>query len=316
MKSAQFSDRRPATLARFILASLLLLSLAAVFLWSGWTKIRHLEPFSWNFIDVLPVNGLTASVLARLTIGLEWLIGGCLIAQVFPRATFRLTLAVLVMFCLYLGFVIATRGNSGDCGCFGGEVEMTPLAAILKNVLMIAALVLARWIHPYSGYKGQFYPAMLIAVAAFTAPFIMEPVYISTASKTIHEPIDLTALYDGNAEPVPTVDLRNGKHVVCYFSTTCPHCKTTAVKLQELYQRYPELPLYMILNGNDKLQREFLSETNASAIPHSLMRNTPAFSKMAGPFVPTILWINNSVTERKSHFDELEPGAIKAWLRN
>lgn len=315
MKTAHFTDLRPATIARFIIASLLLLSLAAVFLWSGWTKIIHLEPFSWNFIDILPVNGVTASVLAHLMIGLEWMIGGWLAVQVFSRATFRITLGVLLAFCAYLALTIATRGNAGDCGCFGGEVQMTPLAAILKNILMICALMLARWIHPYEDYKGQVYPAILIAVASFTLPFVLEPLYISAASKTIHERVDLGALYDGNAEPMPAVDLRKGKHVVCFFSTTCSHCKKTAVKLLSLYERYPELPVYMVLNGNDTLQREFLSETGASAIPHSLMRNTPAFSKMAGPFVPTILWINDGVTERKSHYDELEPGAIKQWLR-
>jgi uncharacterized membrane protein YphA (DoxX/SURF4 family) len=315
MKTAHFTDRRPATIIRFIIGSLLLLSLAAVFLWSGWTKIQSLEPFTWSFIDILPLGMTGAGILARIMIGLEWLIGGWLIAQVYSGITYRSTIAVLLLFCAYLGLLIYQQGNTGNCGCFGEWAYMKPMAAIWKNLIMIAALLLAWWVHPYNGYKGQMYPAVLLAVAAMTAPFLIEPVYISASSKPVREPMELTPLYDGLAQPVPKVDLRKGKHVVCYFSTTCPHCKKGAYLLQILHRRYPELPVYMVLNGNDTLEHEFLEETKSATVPHSLMRSTPAFSKMAGPYVPTILWLNNSVAERKTYYTELEPGAIKEWLK-
>ncbi len=314
MKTAHFTDRRPATIIRFILGSLLLLSLAAVFLWSGWTKIDSLEPFTWSFVDILPVGITTAGVLARLMIGLEWLIGGWLLAQVYTKITYTGTLAVLLLFCGYLGLLILQQGNTGNCGCFGEWLYMKPMAAIWKNLVMMAVVLLAWWIHPYKGYKWQPYPAALIAVAAFTLPFVLEPVYISSGSRPVHEAMNLDALYDGSAEPAPPIDLRKGKHVVCYFSTTCPHCKKGAYLLQILHRRYPELPVYMVLNGNDTLEREFLAETKSAAVPHSLMRSTPAFSRMAGPYVPTILWLNNSVAERKTYYTELEPGAIRKWL--
>jgi hypothetical protein len=192
---------------------------------------------------------------------------------------------------------------------------MTPMSAIWKNLVMIGVLLIAWWVHPYSGYKGQIYPAMVLGVAAFTLPFIFQPVYVGSGTKPKHDAIRLDGLYDGHAVPAPAVDLRRGKHVVCYFSTTCPHCKKGAYLLQILHRRYPELPVYMVLNGNDTLQRAFLDETKSASVPHSLMRSTPAFSEMAGQYVPTILWLNNSVAERKSYYTELEPGAIRKWMQ-
>jgi len=36
---------------------------------------------------------------------------------------------------------------------------------------------------------------------------------------------------------------------------------------------------------------------------------------MAGPYVPAIYWINNSVIEKKSNYFQLDPKYMRDWLK-
>jgi hypothetical protein len=156
--------------------------------------------------------------------------------------------------------------------------------------------------------------ALALAVAAFSLPFVLHPVYVRGSAKAVHEPVNLNPLYE-YGHPRPAADLKAGKHIVCFFSTTCPHCIKGAYLLQILHRRYPELPVFMALNGTEALEKSFLEESKAGGVPHTRLENTPAFSSMAGQYVPAIYWVNNGVIERKTYYTELEPAAIKAWLK-
>src|SRR5690606_37920104 len=88
---------------------LLLLSLAAVFILSGWSKLQTIEPFAWSFIDILPVNVVAAGIIARLFIGLEWLIAAWLLAHLYLRRfTYPAAAGLLVLLSAYLAGLIIT----------------------------------------------------------------------------------------------------------------------------------------------------------------------------------------------------------------
>jgi len=294
---------------------LLLLALAAVFFISGWTKLLSLEPFTWSFIDILPIGITAASIIARLFIGLEWMLGAWLIAHLFLRSiTYKATILFLLVLSVYLILLIMQQGNTGNCGCFGQWIYMKPLAAIWKNLILIAVLVLLWFIYPGKAYSAQWYIGLLVTMFAFALPFVIEPVRIHGEEKSIHTQIDLSPIFLQGI-PKPDIDLKEGKHIICYFSTTCPHCKKAAYFVQTMHRRYPELPLFMVLNGTDALEKSFLNETKSAEVPHTLMTNTPAFSTMAGKYVPTILWVNNSVAEKECYYTELDPGRVRKWLQ-
>lgn len=300
---------------RLILGLLLTLGLAAVFIYSALSKVYSLEPFSWSFMDILPVGLTTAGILARIFIGFELLLGAFLLAHLFlKRFTFKATLAFLGLMSLYLIFLLIKEGNQGSCGCFGEWIYMKPLESLIKNIVMMGAVAALMYLYPARGLSKAYYLAAFLATASFVTPFVMEPVAIYGSGEKANEPIDLSPLYQGQASPAPQVDLRQGKHIVAYFSLTCPHCKKAAYLLQIMHRQYPELPLYMVLNGNSALLQEFFEETKSKALPHSFMADLNAFKSMAGEYVPSIYWINNSVIERKTYFTEINPGEVKKWL--
>lgn len=309
--------RKPAAYYfRFILGLLLTLGLAAVFIYSALSKVYSLEPFSWSFMDLMPVGITTAGILARIFIGFEFLLGAFILTHLFLKSfTYKATLAFLGIMSLYLLFLLIKEGNNGSCGCFGEWIYMNPLQSLFKNIGMMALVVALLYFYPTRGLPGKaYYLAAFLATASFVTPFVLEPVAIYGSGEKVQQAIDLNPLYNGAAQPVPAQDLRKGKHIVAYFSLTCPHCKKGAYLLQIMHRQYPELPLFMVLNGNPDLLQEFFKETKSESLPHTFMNDLEAFKSMAGEYVPSIYWINNSVIERKTYFTEINPATVKKWL--
>ena len=121
---------------------LLSISIGLLFIVSAATKIYPMEPFEYQFVDIGVASWKTAPYMARFFIGLEFFLGMLLILNISLRKfTLKFAVALLVFFCIYLTYKIIIEGNTGNCGCFGEAVKMTPLQGILKNVALIATCI-------------------------------------------------------------------------------------------------------------------------------------------------------------------------------
>ncbi len=291
---------------------ILLLILAAVFFFSAISKLYSVETFEWTFMD-MGINNMTiASVIAHLFIGLEFVIGAFLLFHIYlKQVTYPATIAMLLILTGYLVILVIQQGNNGSCGCFGDWLYMKPMAAIWKNIAMIAAVVLLIYIYPIRPYKNQESVAALLGMVALVVPFIIAPMNVSNRPESVNQPIDLTPLYADSVKPA--TELRTGKHIVAFMSLTCPHCRKAAYLLQSISRNNPSLPIYLVLSGNPDNEAEFYKETHSAALPHILMRNAEGFISMAGASVPAIYWINNSVVEKKSNYYQLNPGTMIEW---
>lgn len=294
---------------------LILLCLSAVFLFSAYSKLMSIEPFEWTFIDIGAPGITSAAILARVFIGLEALIGFFLLFHIYLKAaTYPITIGMLVLLTIYLVLLIAKQGNSGNCGCFGNWIYMSPMQAIWKNLAMIAATVLLIFIYPVKPYKGQEWIAACIGMAALVLPMVLNPLNIDNLPKKVNRPIAMELLYTGEKQPY--VDLRKGKHIVAFMSLTCPHCKKAAYFLQIIKRKHRDIPIFMVLSGHPSQKKAFFEETHAEGVPHLLTDDTAAFGELAGEYVPAIYWINNSQVERESNYYQLDPAAMKQWLNN
>jgi len=171
---------------------------------------------------------------------------------------------------------------------------------------MMAATLILYYIYPVRPYKQQMLVAATVVMAALAIPFILQPIYRASDTELVHESIDLQSIYTAG-KPVPSIDLRKGKQIIAFMSLTCPHCRKAAYLLQILHRQYPDMPFYMVLSGSPKNEQPFFNETKSIQVPHSIMTDIPAFTAMAGEYVPAIFWIKNSMIE-------LEPGDILQWM--
>ncbi len=335
MDSEQIQVKNVYFYIKRILGIILLISLACVFFYSAYTKSgikfqgfkivpnqNAFDNFHWTFLDLGINNILVSGIIARLMIGLEILLGFFLLSHIYLKAfTYKAIIAVLTIFIIYLIILLIKQGNNGNCGCFGNEIAMKPMAAIWKNVIMIAAVVLLYFIYPIKPYKHQEWLCFPIASVALSLPFLFNHVYTETGPEKCGNPINMELLY--RYSPAPTEDLRTGKHIVSFMSLTCPHCKKAAYLLQVIKHEHPEIPIFMVLNGNEIFQKQFFDETHAQNLPYILYKHSPEFDTLldAGLLkgetsgVPAIYWINNNVIEYKSTYYELDPTHILSWLK-
>lgn len=306
---------------KFLIGAGLSILLGTVFLFSAYTKLYPIEPFEYTFVDIGIASWQTSPFVARLLIGLEFFCGALLILNFkLRRITIPLVSALLILFCVYLIAVIEIRGDKGNCGCFGEFISMTPLQAVLKNVglLVVCGLIYFLTVpfpYPFPRVIGGL--SFLISIAL---PFILNTVDMENSKNLLPESVDyrlpLELLYESknpNNKP-PAIDLRHGKYIIAYLSLTCPHCKVAAQKIYVLHKQNPRLPFYLVLNGKKELYEPYIANYRLTDIPHELFLGPEEYIKMSGTELPQILWVDNSVVEKKGGYAQLTDRGIEAWL--
>lgn len=306
-----------------IIAILLSISLGLIFIYSGYTKlVPVIETFEFTFVDIEIANWYSAPVIARLLIGLEFFLGFLLIINYnLKKFTLPFTIGLLLFFIIYLSIQIAITGNHGNCGCFGEHLKMTPLEAIIKNVVMIAVGLLIYFL--FDGWKIKFNKLLLsfISVTAVLMPFIFNPIDYSYTSNNLDEeinyPLELNLLYtpeDTSKVEIPKIDLRIGKHVLAFMSLTCPHCRIAAKKFRIIKKNNPEIPIFFILNGDKSKHKEFIDDTHADNIPFSFCLGK-TFVYLAGTTLPRIYFLDKGILVKKVDYYELNQYNIEEWLK-
>jgi uncharacterized membrane protein YphA (DoxX/SURF4 family) len=306
-----------------IIAILISVFLGSIFIYSGYTKlVPVIEIFEFTFVDIGIANWYAAPIIARLLIGLEFFIGLLLIMNYnLKKFTLPFTIGLLLFFIVYLIIQISTSGNTGNCGCFGEHHKMTPLQAIIKNIIMIAGALLVFFL--YEGWKIKFNKLLLslVGTTALFAPFIINPVDYAYTSNNLDEkinyPLELNLLFepeDTSKVEIPKTDLRIGKHVIAFMSLTCPHCRIAAKKFRIIKKNNPQLPIYFILNGEKTKYKDFIEDTHSDNIPSSYCLGK-TFINLAGTNLPRIYYLDNSILVKKVDYYELSQYNIEEWLK-
>lgn len=208
--------------------------ISALFLVSAYAKVYH-EPSAYFSITTFEQKQLVplgfdsslAAFFSRTLIALEFTLG-ILIMLPFQlkRVVIPITIGILAFFSIHLGIQIYLTGNAGNCGCFGALIEMTPLEAIIKNVLAIGLLVILYFLQKSNQFVKNdlwfFSPVFYLFLALL---FIYIPIKKSPEKK-ISEFSDV----------VPSVD--DGKVLLCFFAAGCDHCRSTLRSLDSLNSIY------------------------------------------------------------------------------
>lgn len=309
-----FYQHKTPNFLKKILGLILLLIIAAVFLFSGISKLFAFEQLLWNIMDVGITNMLVAGIIARLLIAAELVIGCFLLLHLYLRKiTYPAVIGFLMFFTIYLLFLINTQGNSGNCGCFGDAYKMTPLEGVLKNVLLLGLTAIAWHLYPSKPNKNGIFFALFAVILGIMTPFVAIPLNSQNDPEVTEESINLAAIYQ-QPNP-PKIDLTKGKHIVAFMSLSCPHCKKAAFLFHIIHKQHPEIPILMVLAGSDQYEKEFFEETKAAAVPHVRFKDMDAFMQYAHEGVPAIFYINNSIIERKANYFQLDPAYMQKWLQ-
>ena len=123
-----------------------------------------------------------APYFSRFIIAAEFSIG---IAILQPHYLKRFVIPVasllLFIFCVQLSYDIITKGASaGNCGCFGELIPMTPLQALIKNIIAIGLLVYLYILQAKDAGGQKFTYLLLIFTSISMFMFAGAPVQFAT----------------------------------------------------------------------------------------------------------------------------------------
>lgn len=290
--------------------------ISGLFLLSAFAKIYPDPSFyfsitAFEFKQLVPMGFSmeTAVYFSRIIIGIEFAIG---ILLLFPynikKIIIPATILMLAVFSIHLIIEILTGGNQGNCGCFGALLPMTPLQALIKNLLSIGLLTLI--LYKFSNElveKNNILITTNITTLCILALFMLIPIQKKTTvspspsgytedttivkDSFIVKPItdstkkDDTVIKDTKKKIIvvagpkkvksiyskyfPKID--DGKKILCFFAPTCDHCMATAKELTELKKADPNFP---------DIQMIFMDEA---------AEEIPKFFKFAGAEYPSLV---------------------------
>ena len=286
----------------------------AIFIFSAYAKLYPIELFEYTFVDLGVADFGGAPLVARIFIGLEFAFGLSLLLSIYGHRQWILkaNLVFLLVLSAYLLYLWIFKGNDRNCGCFGQMLDLSPAESLLKNLLLIAGMLML-WIF-HDGWNPRFssYLLWLISVISFSTPFIINPIG-PVHSFSDKDQIGRTLVLDSASVQVKN-ELMNGKDLVAFLSLTCSHCRIGAYKLHIIREKHPEWPIFFILNGADKHLKDFYRETYAEDIPSAMMTVKQGFLANSGPAVPAIFFIENGIIKRRVNYIDLSEDSLSVWF--
>lgn len=307
-------------LFKTISLSILALLTGALFIYSAYTKIYSLESFErfqYTIVEYVHLPWWLAVHCSRLLTGMEGALGILIAAHMFGKRKWILSIAIwlLVAFSIYLVYLWAAVGNDINCGCFGDKIWMSPASSLVKNLMMIAVIFIIKRFHTGFSFKWTKWVVPILFVGITASTYIIFPLPSTQPDwlKKDKYEIDLSALYAPGKTDVPKTDLKKGKHVIAFFSLTCPHCKMAAYKMHVMKKKNPSLPFHIVYAGKSKYMKDFWKDTQAQSMPHTRL-SADDFTNIAGFSWPAIFLVNDGWVEGQTNYVSMNQAEIEKWL--
>lgn len=306
------------------IAWILRIVVALLFLVSAVAKLYPSPYFAISTFEVKQLYPMgfseeLARYFSRTLIGIEFALGVLLLQKNFLRTlVVPATFLLLLVFVVHLTIQTYVFGNGGNCGCFGELLPMTPVEAIIKNIVAMGLLAWLFLLLPKTGEKSHNGWVLSSGLLAFILMVFMlapmQPVSqpletnIPVATDTIATPetpdttatpaVEAVAKVDTAkvekpkvvAEPSPKrsgyasyfADADKGKTTLCFFVPGCDHCRDAAKELTEMKRRNKNAPKIEILFMNEEAEKipEFFAYAGAS-YPYKIIEIIP-FWKLLG----------------------------------
>jgi len=294
--------------------------LGIVFIISAWSKYYPVEPFEFAIVKTGFIGWKASLIVARVIIAIEFTLGVLLLFSYRLKSTSKIVAAVLIIFTLQLIWSIINQGNTGDCGCFGELLPMTPLQAIIKNIVLLIAAIYLSFSKLESTFPFKRFGLFLLCFF-LTFIFALDPVDYTYSKTYLDKPfenfeLNVDTVYETQIHEkigIPKIDIRDQKLILAFLSSTCSHCKIAAKKLAVIHQMNPKIPFYFFINGNDEDIQKFIEITGIKDIPNSKL-NGETFVKLAGLHLPVIYYYNHGKIEKQVDYYTLEQYHIEDWL--
>ena len=311
---------------KYALSWIIRITIAALFIVSAIAKLYPSPYFAISTFEVKQLYPLgfsdnIAPYFSRFLIGIELALGILFLLPVKIRKVITpVSILLLAVFTIHLAYeTFKTGGNSGNCGCFGSLLPMTPIEAIIKNIVAIALLIWLLLLKIPDTVKNRLWFTSTITLTSILGLFMLAPI------RPIENKIDSTVSEEMNAiipnvvdstfinnepivseikkdtvkkteeikevvdEPKATksgyakfyADIDKGKKILCFFAPGCDHCQDTAKELTAMRKKDKNFPEVKIIFMNEEAFKipEFFEIAQAT-YPYKIIEIIPFWNEL------------------------------------
>ena len=286
-----------------------------VFIVSAVLKVLDMDSFE-IYIYSYHFFSLNASfIVARLAIILELVLGIGLVSHTLHKLYWWGSMAMLGGYTLLLIYAL-TLGRTDSCHCFGDVLQLDPKQSLIKNgVLMLLFLLIYRM----ESWKTPFRWLILIlsVMAASIGVFVASPPDNMTSDYDPEQNLQVE-LFDAmlDTEPLEALNLREGKQVVCFFSTSCEYCQMAAHKLSLMQQFYgfpPERITYLFM-GNEESVAGFYEQSESALYRDLLYPDMSRLVKVVNGNFPVVVLMEDGIVIREYGLRNMKEEEVKSFF--
>lgn len=254
-----------------------------------------ISTFEVKQLYTLGFSQTIAPYFSRILIGIELALGILLLQKHYLRRfVIPVTILMLAVFVVHLTYLISTSGNTGNCGCFGELIPMTPAESIVKNIIAIGLLVWTFVLLPKETEKHNFWILTTGLFASVLALFMLAPMRpmeessfsvtpadentttigvdsTATATQPTSQSITPNKVDSVKVEPKVVEDtepkkvksgyatfhpkIDEGKQLLGFFVPGCDHCQLAAKELTEMRSKNKNFPPLSIIFMNEEPEK-------------------------------------------------------------
>lgn len=300
-----------------ILLAIIRILLGCTFISSAILKLFSLESFVLYVYSFGIFGYVATTILARILITLEFLLGIGLLFRIFYKHTWWGTLVTLAGFSLFLTYVAIFRGDE-NCHCFGDFVDLSAIPSIIKNIVMIACLFLVKkqdeLTHKIKPYIVTIATASILFVAfiGFPPDALFNKLYgddNERFSQIAFEKYTADSAYYGLVD-----SSKNG--IIGLVSAGCSHCQAGNRIMHAIFEQN-ELDYSsfknLIWTRNDSTTNHFKDTTNTQEFQYFPMSPVKLIEINFGYF-PTYVFFKKGTPIKAINYKEINESEIVEFL--
>jgi len=232
--------------------------ISGLFLLSAYAKLYPTPMYGITKVfeqgQLIPM-GFSESIVpyfSRFIIGAEFFLAiTILFNNYLKKIIIPLAFIMIALFSIHLSTKLLDPGN---CGCFGDLIPMTPLQALIKNII---TLVILYFIYKKSEDKKSNFSYLVILFLSITS-IMFAALPISAQNKTLdgNSSSDDFLLYVDDLSFTRSL----GPKLLCFFDPDCDHCQHAARSLDSLSNFSEDFPPVHIVFSNSDNDTEMLEK--------------------------------------------------------
>ena len=298
-----------------IVLLILRLLIGGLFITTAIMKLISIDEFEAYIYSFGIFNFLLSTVVARLVIMAELLLGICLMAKLLYKYAWRLTMLMLVGFTLFLIYVAIFR-NDSNCHCFGDIIELDPIHSIFKNVITIILMFFIRKEEDYQ-FKWKKWAIIAAFAVSFIVPFCvfpMDAVYNKFVSPV--DEINVNAFDKVLSDSTMTdFDIQDGNYIIAVYASGCKYCKMSAKRMSLMLEKFAidSKHFQMLIWGDSTHIQRFRTETNCEKYPWHHISPFAAIDVVYGQF-PTFILTHDGQVVKGLDYRGMDEATLKEHL--